>query len=145
MSEAGTKERGAGRSRAGAWAFCGVGLCALGLWLGLRLPVGIYPEVTYPRVVIVASLLGQPVETLDVTVTRPIEEAVASIPGIVRVRGHTIRGAAEISVLFDPRADVELGYQRINAALGAIRGELPQGTDLVSQRITAASTPVVSF
>ncbi len=133
------------RSTAGAWAFCGIGLCAIGVWLGLRLPVGIYPEVTYPRVVVVASLLGQPVETLDVTVTRPIEEAIASVPGVRRVRGHTIRGATEISILFDPRADVELGFQRINAELAALRGDLPAGTDVVAQRITAASTPVVSF
>ena len=138
---------GAPRAAAGrgaAWAVIGGGLCLLGLWLGLGLPVGIYPEVAYPRVAVVASLVGQPVATLDVTVTRPIEEAIAAVPGVTRVRGHTLRGAVEVSVLFDPRADVEVGYQRINAELASLREELPKGTAIVTQRITAASTPVVS-
>ncbi len=133
------------RGRAAAWAVVGVGLCLIGFVLGGRLPRAIYPEVVYPRVTVVASSAGQPAEVLDVAVTRRLEEAVAAVPGVVRVRGRTIRGAAELSVLFDPSADVEVGFQRINSELAGIRGDLPSGTDVVSQRITAASTPVVTF
>jgi multidrug efflux pump subunit AcrB len=128
-----------------AWALLGLTACGLGLWFGARLPTALYPELEYPRVVVVASAPGQPAETMDVTTTRRIEETLSSIPGVQRVRGRTIRGAAEISVFFEPSADVEVGFQRINSQLAALASELPASTSVQTERITAASLPVVSL
>jgi CzcA family heavy metal efflux pump len=128
-----------------AWALLGAVACALGLWFGIALPTALYPELEYPRVVVVASALGQPAETIDVTVTRPIEEVASAVPGVQRVRGRSIRSAAEVSIFFTPGTDVEVGFQRINSQLAALRGELPTGTSVQAERITAASLPVVSL
>jgi CzcA family heavy metal efflux pump len=128
-----------------AWALLGTLACALGLWFGVRLPAALYPELEYPRVVVVASTQGQPAETMDVTVARPIEEVATSVPGVQRVRGRSIRGTAEVSIYFEPSTDVEVGFQRINSQLAALRSELPPETSVQSERITAASLPVVSL
>ncbi len=128
-----------------AWTLLGLSACGLGLWFGVQLPTALYPELEYPRVVVVASAAGQPAETMDVTTTRRIEESLSSISGVQRVRGRTIRGAAEISVYFAPNTDVEVGFQRVNSQIAALSAELPAGTSVQTERITAASLPVVSL
>src|SRR5262249_999273 len=128
-----------------AWALFGILACALGVWFGFGLPTALYPELEYPRVVAVASAPGLPAETMDVTLTRPIEELATGVPGVQRVRGRSIRGPPEISISFEPSPDVEVGFQRTNSRLAALRAELPAGPSVQTERITAASLPVVSL
>ena len=62
----------------------------------LRMPSGIYPEVAFPRIVVIAQTPGLAVKDVEVAVTRPIEEAVSIVLGVVRVRSKSVRGAAEL-------------------------------------------------
>ena len=71
-------------------------LSAAGIWAAWRLPSAIYPELRFSRITIVTqgSTLGA--RQVVFSVTRPLEEAVSIVPGVTRVRSHTIRGATEI-------------------------------------------------
>lgn len=118
---------------------------AAGVWVGLHLPSAIYPELTFPRITIVArgSSLGARQVVFDVT--RPIEEAVSVVPGVTRVHSRSIRGASEITVTFGPRTDMLYALQLVQARINDVRGDLPPGLDLQVERLTPSIFPVLSY
>ena len=79
------------------------------------------------------------------TVTRPIEEEVSTVLGVRRVRSRTIRGAAEISVLFSPEMDMQQALQLVQARVNEARATLPADTDLQVERLTPAVFPILSL
>jgi CzcA family heavy metal efflux pump len=118
---------------------------AAGAFAYARLPRGLYPELSFPRIAVVATLADATSEIVLRNVTRPLEEALMPVLGVRRVRSKTIRGAAEIDVLFDPESDMVLALQLVQARLAETRGELPQETQLVAERITPTSFPVYTL
>ena len=74
-------------------------LLAAGLVSVFRLPSNIYPELSFPRIVILAHAGDLSPQNMLLTVTRPLEEEARTVLGVRRVRSRTIRGATEISVL----------------------------------------------
>src|SRR5215831_7391697 len=76
-----------------------------------QLPSNIYPELNFPRIVVLVHAGDLSPDTMLLTVTRPIEEQVSTVLGVRRVRSRTIRGAAEISVLFAQGADMQQALQ----------------------------------
>jgi CzcA family heavy metal efflux pump len=118
-------------------------LAAAGIVSVFRLPSGIYPELTFPRIVIIAHTGDLSPQNMLLTVTRPLEEAGRSVLGARRVRSKTIRGAAEISVLFNPDTDMQYALQMTQAAVSETRGDLPAMTDISIERITPSSWPIL--
>ncbi len=119
-------------------------LVVAGLISYTALPRGLYPELAFPRVVVVATLPDATTEIVLRNVTRPLEEALAPVLGVTRVRSKTIRGAVEISLQFDPSSDMVVALQLVQAKLGEVRGELPAQTQLVAERLTPTSFPVLT-
>jgi len=107
-----------------------------------ELPRGLYPELSFPRIAVVATLADATSEIVLRNVTRPLEEALMPVLGVRRVRSKTIRGATEISVLFDPESDMVVALQLVQARLAEVRGELPADTSVIAERITPTSFPV---
>jgi multidrug efflux pump subunit AcrB len=86
-------------------------LTAAGFYSMSSLPSSIYPEVEFPRIVIVAKAGDLSPRLMQLAVTRPLEEAARAVLGVRRVRSKTIRGATEISVLFNSDADMRYALQ----------------------------------
>ncbi|MCA9679264.1 MAG: efflux RND transporter permease subunit, partial [Myxococcales bacterium] len=120
-----------------------LGLAAAGALALFRLPTGIYPEMEFPRVVVVAHRAQQPPDLLELQVTRPLEEALAVVPGVRYVRARTIRGAAEIDVLLAPGVDPMRAEQMCNAAVAG--AALPDGTETHVERVLPTAVPVITF
>ena len=72
-----------------------------GLAATSKLPVALFPYVTFPRVVVNIDAGDRPAERMMIEVTFPIEQAVRAVPGVRNVRSTTSRGSAEISINFD--------------------------------------------
>jgi CzcA family heavy metal efflux pump len=125
-----------------AAALVAVALVAAGVVSALSLPSSIYPPLQFPRIVIIAHAGTLPSQSMMLTVTRPIEQAVMEVPGIRRVRSTSFRGAAEISAQFDPATDMVVALQQVQNRVSQARGDLPADTDLTVERLTAAVFPV---
>ncbi len=110
----------------------------------LALPRGLYPELAFPRVVVVATLPDATPEIVLLNVTRPLEEALAPLLGVYRVRSRTIRGAVEISLQYAADTDMVVALQQVQAKLAEARAELPAATQLVAERMTPSSFPVLT-
>ena len=120
-------------------------LCAAGVWSALVLPSAIYPELAFPRVVIVVQGSSFGARQQVFGVTRPIEEAVSLVPGVERVRSKSIRGSSEISIWFSPSADMTVGLQLVQARVNQVRSELPADLEIEVERLTPSVFPILSY
>ena len=120
-------------------------LSVAGVWSALQLPSSIYPELRFSRITIVAqgSTLGA--RQIVFSVTRPLEEAVSIVPGVTRVRSHTIRGATEISITFASGTDMDRALQLVRARVNQIQAALPAGLELEIEQLTPSLFPVLSY
>ncbi len=97
--------------------FFAVMLTVAGIYLAFQVPISVFPETNFPRVVIGVDNGVMPVEQMQVTITQPIEDAVNSVPGLETVRSTTSRGSAEVSLFFDWNVDMVQSLQLVDAAL----------------------------
>ena len=99
-------------------------LTLAGIYLAFKVPISVFPETDFPRVVIAIDNGVMPVEQMEVTITRPIEDAVNTVPGLETVRSTTSHGSAEVSLFFNWNVDMVLTLQLVDSAL-ALRALLP--------------------
>ena len=120
-------------------------LIALGLGSAWVMPSGIYPEVEFPRIVVVVKVGDAPPDVFLTTVTRPLEQALTTVLGIERIRSRTIRGGAEISMQFASGTDMWRALQIVQASVAEARTELPANAEISVEKITTGSFPVLTF
>src|ERR1700712_2126938 len=89
------------------------------------LQVSLFPEITFPKIKIIADAGLQPVSKMMVTVTKPLEAAIKKVPGVKLVRSTTSRGSCEISAFIDWKANVDLSQQRIESAINEVKTNMP--------------------
>src|ERR1700742_2608347 len=95
-------------------------LAGAGAYLAFNIPVSVFPNTDFPRVVIGVDNGVMPIDQMLVTITRPIEEAVNSVPGLARVRSITSRGSAEVDLFFDWHENMVTTLQLVDAALSQV-------------------------
>src|ERR1700712_1456221 len=101
----------------------------------VRLPVSLFPTVQFPRVSLSLDAGDRPASQMELQVTRPVEEAVRSIPGVVGVRSSSSRGSAEVSLNFAWGTEMVGATLQVNAALSQIQAALPAGTRITTRRM----------
>lgn len=120
-------------------------LTVVGGYAFFRTPIAVFPETNFPRVVIGVDNGVMPVDQMQVTITKPIEDAVNSVPGLQTVRSTTSRGSAEVSLFFDWSVDMFRTLQLVDAALGRVQQTLPATARLTTNRLTFATFPIVGY
>jgi CzcA family heavy metal efflux pump len=120
-------------------------LTIAGIYAALQVPISVFPETSFPRVVIGIDNGVMPVEQMEVTITRPIENAVNSVPGLATVRSTTSRGSAEVSLFFDWNVDMYRELQLTDAALSKVEKDLPPTARLTTKRLTFATFPILGY
>jgi multidrug efflux pump subunit AcrB len=83
-----------------------VTLAILGIYVAFTIPVSVFPDTNFPRILIAVGNGVMLIDQMMVTVARPLEEAVNSVPGLHQVRSITSRGSAEIDLFFDWNVDM---------------------------------------
>jgi CzcA family heavy metal efflux pump len=120
-------------------------LAALGGYLAFNIPVAVFPTTNFPRLVLAIENGVMPIDQMMVTITRPVEEAVNSVPGLEEVRSTTSRGSAEIDLFFNWNVDMFQTLQYVNAAISRVQPELPSTAKIDTRRMTFASFPVIGY
>jgi len=120
-------------------------LALLGAYLAFTIPVSVFPSTDFPRVLIGVDNGVMPIDQMMVTVTRPIEEAVNSVPGLLTVRSTTSRGSAEIDLFFRWDVDMFQTLQYVNAAISRVQPELPASAKIEAHRLTFAAFPIIGY
>jgi multidrug efflux pump subunit AcrB len=108
------------------------------------MPSGVYPEVTFPRIGVIAKVPSLTVANMDVQVTQPLEQAVSTVIGVAQVRSKTIRSGSELSVDFSPGTDMVRAEHLTWNRIGSIRSQLPPDTELKVEQMTPSVFPIMS-
>lgn len=120
-------------------------LSGAGVYMAYTIPISVFPQTDFPRVVIGVDNGVMPIDQMMVTITRPIEQAVNSVPGLKTVRSITSRGSAEVDLFFDWHVDMVVTLQLVDAALSHMHGSLPPTATIQTHRLTFASFPIVGY
>src|SRR5690242_11691640 len=120
-------------------------LVAIGAYLAFTIPVAVFPATDFPRIVVGIDNGVAPINQMEVTVTRPIEEAMNSVPGLQNVRSITSRGSAEVNLFFNWNVDMFQTLQYVNAALARVQPSLPPTAKLTANRLTFAAFPILAY
>jgi len=122
-----------------------ISLALVGIVLAIKIPVAVFPSTDFPRIVIGVDNGVMPIDQMLVTVSKPIEEAVNSVPGLSKVQSITSRGSAEVDLFFDWKSDMVLTLQRVDAVVARLQPELPSGAKIETHRLTFATFPILGY
>ena len=120
-------------------------LIVIGIYLAFSIPISVFPETNFPRIVIGVDNGVMPIDQMLVTVTRPIEEAVNTVQGLDRVWSITSRGSAEINLFFDWNSDIYRTLELVNGAMARVQATLPPTARIEANRMTFAAFPIMGF
>lgn len=120
-------------------------IIAAGIFIYSRMQTALFPEITFPKIKIIAEGSLQPVNKMMVSVTRPLENAIRQIPDLKVVRSTTSRGSCEISAFVDWKADIDLSEQRIEAKINEIKNELPSDVGITVEKMNPSILQVMGY
>ena len=116
-----------------------------GMFAYSRLQTSLFPEITFPKIKVIADAGLQPVSKMMITVTKPLENAIKQVPGLQYVRSTTSRGSCEISAFMDWNADIDLSQQRIESRINEIKNDLPPETQITVEKMNPSILPVMGY
>ncbi|HET7751227.1 MAG TPA: efflux RND transporter permease subunit [Terriglobales bacterium] len=120
-------------------------LALVGVYEAFTIPIAVFPETNFPRIVIGIDNGVMPIDQMTVTITRPVEEAVNSVLGLQRVLSITSRGSAEVDLFFNWNVDMFQTLERVNSAMARVRAQLPPTAEVRVDRLTFASFPIMGY
>ncbi len=153
MSEPNTNTPGGADAAAEHWTarfsrpiiFVILTLIASGVYLAFTIPVAVFPSTDFPRIVVGIDNGVAPINQMEVTVTRPIEEAMNTVPGLEQVLSTTSRGSGEVNLFFNWNVDMFQTLEYVNAALARVQPSLPATAKLTANRLTFAAFPILAY
>ncbi|HEY6127227.1 MAG TPA: efflux RND transporter permease subunit [Candidatus Acidoferrum sp.] len=122
-----------------------ISLAFVGGYLAFSIPVSVFPSTDFPRIVISVDNGVMPIDQMQVTIVRPIEESMNNVPGLQRVLSITSRGSAEVDLFFDWNIDMIQTLQRVDAVVARMQAELPPTAKLETHRLTFATFPILGY
>src|SRR6201985_1433715 len=116
-----------------------------GLFAYSKMQTSLFPEITFPKIKIIAEAGQQPVKKMMITVTRKLENAVKQVPDLQTIRSTTSRGSCEVSAYMDWKANIDISLQRIESKINEIRNDLPPDIQITVERMNPSILPIVGY
>jgi CzcA family heavy metal efflux pump len=116
-----------------------------GIASALRLPVALFPQISFPRIEVSLDAGDRPADQMALEVTWPIEEAIRAVPGVVNVRSATTRGSADVSVRFEWGQNMVSKLLLVESAINQTLSRLPKGTTFEVRRMDPTVFPVLAY
>jgi multidrug efflux pump subunit AcrB len=128
-----------------ALVFIALALALAGVVAAFSLPIGLFPQVSFPRVVVDLDSGSRPADQTALLVTRPVEDAIRAIPGVRNVRSESTRGSSQISIDFGWGRDMVASTLLVDSALARTLPSLPPGTVYDVRRMDPTVFPIISY
>ena len=116
-----------------------------GIFAYSKMQTSLFPEITFPKIKVIADAGQQPVDKMMVTVTKPLENAIKKIPNLKTVRSTTSRGSCEISAFIDWKSDLDVSKQQIESRINQIRSNLPANIQITVEKMNPSILPVIGY
>ncbi len=116
-----------------------------GVFTYSKMQTSLFPEITFPKIKVIADEGLQPVNKMMVTVTKPLENAIKTVPDLQMVRSTTSRGSCEISAFMDWSADIDVSLQKVQASIDEIKNDLPADVSISVEKMNPSILPVSGY
>jgi len=116
-----------------------------GIFTYSNMQTSLFPEITFPKIKIIADAGQQPIDKMMITVTKPLENAIKKVQDLKTVRSTTSRGSCEISAFMDWKSDIDLSKTRIEEQINQIQSSLPLGTQITVEKMNPSILPVIGY
>lgn len=116
-----------------------------GLLAYQNLQTSLFPEISFPKIKVIADAGLQPAGKMMTTVTKPLEAAIKQVPDLKLIRSTTSRGTCEISAFIDWTSDIDLTQQRIESKINQLRGSLPPDIKITVEKMNPSILPVMGY
>jgi HAE1 family hydrophobic/amphiphilic exporter-1 len=127
-------------------AMLAVAILVLGLMGFQRLGSDLFPDVSFPAVVVTVPYPGASPIEVESLVMKPLEDSVISLNGIDRVRSFSREGSGQLLVMFHLGVDVAEAASEVRERISQVRYRLPDETREPSiQRFDVSASPVLTY
>ena len=144
----------ASQLRVSAWAirnpipvavvFIALIIAGVGCYLGL--PVKQFPNVSFPAVVVTVTQSGAAPGEMETQITRPVEDAVASISNVKTIRSSVVQGASTTTIEFELGEDLQKVTDEVRSKIDQVRQQLPREVDEPTvTRLEIDSAPIITY
>ena len=116
-----------------------------GIFVYGRLQTSLFPEITFPKIKVIADAGLQPVDKMMVTVTKPLEAAIKQVPDLQMIRSITSRGSCEISAFMNWSSNIDVNQQHIESRISEIRNLLPPDVNITVEKMNPSILPVMGY
>ena len=110
-----------------------------------KMQTSLFPEITFPKIKIIADAGQQPIDKMMITVTKPLENAIKKVQDLKTVRSTTSRGSCEISAFMDWKSDIDLSKTRIEEQINQIKNNLPPDIQITVEKMNPSILPVIGY
>jgi len=123
-----------------------VAMLVLGLVGFRKLGSDLFPDVSFPAVVITVPYPGASPKEVEALVSKPLEDATIGINGIDRVRSFSREGSSLVFVLFNLGVDVKDAAIEVRERVSQVRYKLPSETkEPIISRFDVSASPVLTY
>lgn len=110
-----------------------------------KMQTSLFPEITFPKIKIIADAGQQPIDKMMITVTKPLENAIKKVQDLKTVRSTTSRGSCEISAFMDWKSDIDLSKTRVEEQINQIKNNLPPDTQISVEKMNPSILPIIGY
>ncbi|MHB9142090.1 MAG: efflux RND transporter permease subunit, partial [Paludibacter sp.] len=110
-----------------------------------NMKTSLFPNVTFPKIKIIAENGEQPVDKMMVTVTKPLENAIKRVENLHLIRSITSKGSCEISAFMEWGSDIDLDKQRVESQINQIKNSLPPDVQITVEKMNPSILPVMGY
>jgi HAE1 family hydrophobic/amphiphilic exporter-1 len=93
------------------------------------LPINLMPDISYPKLTVRTEFAGAAPGEVENNVSRPLEEILGVVTGLVRIESVSRAGYADVILEFAWGTDMDEAGQDVLEKLDAVRPNLPDGVD----------------
>ena len=109
------------------------------------LKTGLFPDITFPKIKVIADAGQQPVDKMMTTVTIPLENIIRRTEGLQYIRSTTSRGSCEISVFLDWSTDINTAKSQIESFINQSQGDILPNTITSVEKMNPSILPVMGY
>lgn len=116
-----------------------------GVYSYTKVQSALFPQITFPKIKIIADAGQQPVNQMTVGVTKVLEEAIKKVPDLQVLKSTTSRGSCEISAFMSWSVNVDLAKQQIESSIAEVRNQLPPDANITVEKMNPSILPVIGY
>ncbi|HZJ19806.1 MAG TPA: efflux RND transporter permease subunit [Pricia sp.] len=116
-----------------------------GIFTYQNLKTGLFPDITFPKIKVIADAGQQPVDKMMTTVTIPLENIIRRTEGLQYIRSTTSRGSCEISVFVDWSTDINTAKSQIESFINQSQGSILPNTVFSVEKMNPSILPVMGY